>query len=84
MEIRQYYLGQQPQKEQQNNLPVQPRFVPNIALAGASTGILQQAGRIGIGLTTPTPTGVMPMHNPYAQVPLVSRHWARRRFTAKA
>lgn len=77
MEIRQYYLGQQ--FEQQPELrPARTTangFRPSLAVT-ASDATVQQAGRLSLG------SSLRPMHNPYAQVPYVSRHFAgRRRFT---
>jgi hypothetical protein len=73
MEIRQYYLGQQFQSDQQQTQSIsslQPQLVPSMAMPTNSSTV-QQAGRLTIG------SAARPMHNPYAQVPLVSRHWAR-------
>jgi hypothetical protein len=72
MEIRQYYLGQQFQQEKpQPSVPLQPGFVPTVTLT-PSVDTAQQAGRLGVGALVRRP-----MHNPYAQVSLVSRRWSR-------
>ena len=75
MEIRQYYLGQQFQSEEKPEKVAvsQPAFVPSFA-APDNTVTIQQAGRLSLS------NFQRPMHNPYAQVSLVSRHWSRRRF----
>lgn len=72
MEIRQYYLGEQFQQEKQPEQVAQRplQFMPSMA-AATPTATVQQAGRLSIGSAT------RPMHNPYAQVPLISRHWSR-------
>ena len=82
MEIRQYYMGQQFQQPISNSDQGQandPTFVPSFGAQGglAATGggggvTVQQAGKAGITGAT------LPMHNPYAQIPLTSRHWRRR------
>jgi PH (Pleckstrin Homology) domain-containing protein len=78
MEIRQYYLGQQfqPDKQPEPVTVATPKFVPSFALQ-TSAATLQHAGRLSIGSAARRP-----MHNPYAQVPLTSRHWSRRRLWA--
>lgn len=73
MEIRQYYLGGQSQPEQQSNEPTstawKPQLVPTMATPTNTT--VKQAGRLSIG------SMARPIQNPYAQVPLISRHWSR-------
>jgi hypothetical protein len=74
MEIRQYYLGQQFQTEapqQQPLMSLPPKLVPSMATPTSSSATAQIAGKLSIG------SMVRPMHNPYAQVSLVSRHWSR-------
>lgn len=77
MEIRQYYMGQQTQNEPSNVLTsaIQPSYTPNVALQ-ANVKTLKHAGRLTVGQTA---LGVLPMHNSYAQVPLISRNWVSRR-----
>jgi hypothetical protein len=76
MEIRQYYLGQQFQADKQPEQVAtpQPAFMPAFAWQ-TNAATVQQAGRLSIGSTT----NQRPMHNPYAQVSLTTRHWSRRR-----
>ena len=80
MEIRQYYLAQQfTQESEQVSEPAKQStasFTP--MFAAPTTGAVQQAGRLSVG-SAHLPSAV-PLHNPYAQVPLISRHWARRKF----
>jgi hypothetical protein len=77
MEIRQYYMGQQSQEERIAETAVNKKrtFIPNMALQ-ANVSTLQHAGRLSVDSAAKSS---MPMHNPYAQVPLISRHWSSRR-----
>jgi hypothetical protein len=77
MEIRQYYMGQQTQGAALTTAKL-PTFNLNKALQ-ANTSTLRHAGRLSVSSAAAAISNSLPMHNPYAQVPLVSRHWASRR-----
>ncbi|HUC87591.1 MAG TPA: PH domain-containing protein [Candidatus Binatia bacterium] len=85
MEIRQYYMGQQFQEERvmaATTAAPTPNFTTGVS-SQADSSTLQHAGRLSVGSAS-TPNNILPMHNPYAQVPLVSRHWSRRGVFSRA
>ncbi len=83
LEIRQYYMGQQFQEDRarqaaaaiQSPSYIPPNFGQPASKPVTDTTTLKHAGRLSVGSVT---RPHLPMHNPYAQVPLISRHWSRR------